>query len=155
MKWIITAVIIIGVALGFLFIKQPEKLSPPFGVVTHPKDDTVLNQKIDDMRALIDTAQQTYFQNNGRYFQGILTHDTLPSRTNELLPDVAKKPEHQQETWSDFLGQDINKKLPFAIQINTLKRLEEQWYEVYFLTNENGTVYIKKDDWEIDLLSSN
>ncbi len=57
--------------------------------------------------ANIQTAQTTYYQKYGRYFQGLPTDK------------LNVKPHYQEEKWSEFIS--LPAQLPFEMEINTYK----------------------------------
>lgn len=47
--------------------------------------------------------QDHYFAQHNRYFQGIITHTTLPNGNAKRDGDFAKKPTDQVDDWTEFL----------------------------------------------------
>ena len=69
----------------------------------------------------IKAAQDAYFAAHGRYFQGVLTHTSIPAHTvavqNDAAPDnMAGHPTDQAETWNDFLPGIAGQSMPAALE---------------------------------------
>lgn len=102
-----------------------------------------------DLITAIDTNQATYFATNGRYWQGLISHQSVvPYDGNEISPDnLASHPTNQSETWEDFLGVDAPGALPAAIYVNTYKKPDgSEGYKIKKLVVVSGEFYSSSVD---------
>lgn len=102
--------------------------TPTFGGI----NDTLTQEQ--QILKSIETAQNSYYQSHGRYFQGLPTSKEIP--ITEIEPDNLNiKPYYQTEKWSDFIL--LPAKLPFQIEIHQYKAPNGAGYQI-FIRDENS-----------------
>jgi hypothetical protein len=78
----------------------------------------VVDVKLSELIPAIQNYQTNYLTANNRYWQGILTPQTLPQDGGEIAPNLALKPTDQTEDWAAAdLG--LPATLPMSIEIHT------------------------------------
>lgn len=92
---------------------------------------------MEDLALQIAQQQETYFSENGQYWQGLVTHKKTPKGL-KTLDNLSKKPHYQDEGWNDFIN--LPSELPFSITMNTYKAPTGYGYEIVF--EETGTTTI-------------
>jgi hypothetical protein len=71
----------------------------------------------------INSAQVTYLAANGRYWQGLISHSTIPADGGSVAADnLTAQPSDQSEDWNDFLGGSAPGSLPAALYVHTYKK---------------------------------
>lgn len=64
------------------------------------------------------SAQNQYFQKNGRYWQGIPLPDSIPSDGIKQSADFKRCPTDQAESWEDVNMKTASTELPVRIQVD-------------------------------------
>jgi len=72
---------------------------------------------LNGIRAEWEAKQASYFATYGQYFQGIQTHDVIPTVGAESPPDKSKKPTDQPHDWDDF-GLNLLGNMPGSIALH-------------------------------------
>ncbi|MDV2503072.1 MAG: hypothetical protein RX318_03885 [bacterium] len=72
---------------------------------------------LDGIRSGWEAKQADYLAINGRHFQGIQTHDAIPTLGAEAAPDKSKKPTDQPHDWDDF-GLGLPGTMPGSIALH-------------------------------------
>lgn len=68
------------------------------------------------MWVAIQSRENTYYANNGHYWQGVRTHTTYPTDGGEVLPDVGNNtPTDQPTAWPAAL---LANPIPMALEID-------------------------------------
>ena len=113
-----------------------------------PAPKTITEQ---DIISKIEISQEVYFQEHGRYWQGLPTHKNIPNTTT-TLNNISIKPFYQAEKWSDLV--ELPNKLPFQIEVHQYEAPKGHGYQI-FLRNEKGVKSIgygvesESRTWEI------
>ncbi len=101
----------------------------------------------------IEISQDNYFQKNGKYWQGLPTHTSIPDATT--TPDnLSVKPYYQAEGWNDLVS--LSNELPFQIEVHQYKAPGNNYGYQIFLRSDKGTKSIgygkeaQSRTWEID-----
>jgi streptogramin lyase len=117
-----------------------------------------LNQvrtKVDDWLALkwptVKSRQQTYFDNHGRYWQGLITHSSVPVFTTnsdgDAIPDdLSFKPTDGLLSWEDIFPDWEGALLPCAIKIDVYDGPQGMGYVGVVFVRYNGTVYSRSQN---------
>ena len=72
---------------------------------------------LDGIRAEWEGLQKDYLFTYGLYFQGIQTHDVIPTLEAEAPPDKSKKPHDQPHDWNDF-GLGLPGNMPGSVALH-------------------------------------
>jgi hypothetical protein len=75
----------------------------------------------------IKTAEDTYFQTHGRYFQ-VLPTSKEPPNGSQSPDNLDAKPSYQAEKIADLIT--LPAKLPFSITVNTFVKDKEYGYQI-------------------------
>ena len=95
--------------------------------------------------ASIDSAQATYFAANGIYFQGLLSHKTIPSDGGTVAADnLSATPSDQAVTWATF-GVTPGT-IPAAVRCSTYKSQVGYGYRKQVVFIYAGAMYSKQTD---------
>lgn len=71
----------------------------------------------------INSAQATYFAANGCYWQGLISHNTIPADGNSVAANnLSAVPSDQNVTWDTFMGVNKPGTLPAAVYVHTYKK---------------------------------
>ena len=81
----------------------------------------------------IDNSQATYFQQKGRYWQGLKLSATTAERNS--------RPHYQQESWNDLMT--VPEKIPFETEVHQYSGPYGKGYEIIQRKEEGGIVYLK------------
>ena len=100
--------------------------------------DVMLN----GIRAEWEGLQDGYLATNGRYFQGIHTHDVIPTKGAEAPPDKSKKPTDQPHDWNDF-GLSLPGNMPGSIALHVYDGPLGQGYMLEAKTIEANRLWTK------------
>lgn len=97
------------------------------------------------------TRQETFFANNGRYFQGLLTHnvpvdhgadsdlefgDTAPTET-------ARTPSDFNVSWANYLPALVNLPFPAALRVDVYENTDGWGWSASVFIRINGTIYTR------------
>jgi hypothetical protein len=86
----------------------------------------------------IEIKQEKYFEQHGRYWQGLSTKD------------LTKKPHYQNKGWNEFIDSKFLKDIPFEIIVNTYKDPQgEQGYQIFFRWEEGNTKFMKSKGYGV------
>lgn len=88
-------------------------------ITEHPRY-AVIQTRIDSFINTIHDAQALYFNEHGRYFQGITTPEEPQDGLTDANINWALKPHYQEESWKEFAPNVFrsNIKIPFQIRID-------------------------------------
>lgn len=94
----------------------------------------------------VTARQATYFTNQGRYWQGLVTHIPPPSHTNSIdgsvLPNrMLLTPTDQVTSWADVLPEWVTELMPAAIWIDVYLAPAGAGYVASIRVTHNGTLY--------------
>lgn len=71
----------------------------------------------------IHSAQATFYASNGYYWQGLISHNTIPSGGSSVAADnLTATPSEQNVTWDTFMGANKPGTLPAAVYVHTYKK---------------------------------
>ncbi|KKM75734.1 hypothetical protein LCGC14_1387290 [marine sediment metagenome] len=96
-----------------------------------------VDNMLDGLRAEWEAKQGQYILDNGRYFQGIWTHDIIPTVGAEAPPDKTKKPTDQPHDWNDF-GLALPGNMPGSIALHVYEGPNGHGYSLEARTREGG-----------------
>src|SRR5215813_3450751 len=71
------------------------------------------NQHLGSILTAIVEKQEEYFAVQGRYWQGLRTHEITPSDGISTLPTLDTHPDYQSETWADL--NVLDGPMPYAL----------------------------------------
>lgn len=99
----------------------------------------------------ITARQDLYFQNNGKYWQGLITHSIPPSHTtvqdNDIVPDnYNSKPTDQNESWKDVFPAFETIPFPCQLQCDVYSGPKGKGYVVTIRVIHNGNTYIRSQN---------
>ncbi len=102
--------------VAVLIVSEPQP-------VTAQVNLSALKAQIDGELALlwdiILTRQLAHYSMYGKWFQGMITHGTIPADGNVAFPDNwGSSPTDQNTNWQDFLDTRLPATLPMAITID-------------------------------------
>ncbi|MHA2066143.1 MAG: hypothetical protein ACXABY_17365, partial [Candidatus Thorarchaeota archaeon] len=66
--------------------------------------------------ATIEAEQEKYFALYGIYFQGLITHSSLPDGTLTQADKLTTKPSDQRHDWHDFMGDKVEASTVAAVE---------------------------------------
>lgn len=95
---------------------------------------------------ILNSRQNTYFANHGKYFQGLLTHTVTPNHTASTTADItadrlALHPTDQLESWLDAIPTLDGEVLAGAIAIDVFNGPRGQGWVLTVYVRYNGTTY--------------
>ena len=97
----------------------------------------VVDNMLNSLRAEWEDKQADYYFTYGQYFQGIRTHDVIPTKDAKGPPDKAKKPTDQLHDWNDF-GLGLPGNMPGSIALHVYESPNGHGYELEARTREGG-----------------
>ena len=117
-----------------------------------------IDSQIEDILAELKPLQDTYFETNGKYFQGLKTHVVTPADGNKSAPDKSRKPSDQIHDWNDFGITKLASTMDFSVAIDVYQSPSEwgatlrseiviagrQWMKVVLV---RGTDTGREFDW--------
>lgn len=106
--------------------------------LTQEKADAA-DARIDAFMVDVDAVQKNYFLNKGRYWQGIRTHDVVPSEEQKANPKRTRQAT-DCETWTEA-GISLSNNLPISIEVDVYQNGDEQGYVCIFRTMHNGVLF--------------
>jgi hypothetical protein len=107
-----------------------------------------LHEELDAVLALIVDAlrvrQADYQKANGRYWQGIKTHDVVPGKETPAAPVKTRKAREIAETWTT-LSQALPASMMFSMTVDTYKTPAKDGYGFIITarTNWKGDVFMR------------
>jgi len=97
---------------------------------------------LDGIRAEWEGLQKDYLFTYGLYFQGIQTHDVIPTLEAKAPPDKSKKPHDQPHDWNDF-GLTLPGNMPGSIALHVYEGPGGWGYTLEARTKEGLTLWSK------------
>lgn len=91
----------------------------------------------------INSAQATYYAANGKYWQGLISHNTIPADGGSVAADnLTSTPSDQVVTWNTFMGANKPGTLPAAVYVHTYKKPNgQQGYKIQKLFIYSAAFY--------------
>ena len=132
-KWL--KIILGGIALliGVILLvnsKEPQSESN-FGVTA---EDSILQAVV--------ISQADYFQQNGRYWQGLKTSTEIPKDGVAITPDrLNLKPKDEPKAWDELVT--LSTQLPYQVEVWTYGSGNDAGYQVLFRKQEGNLIYEK------------
>ncbi len=96
----------------------------------------------------INSAQATYFAANGVYWQGLISHNTVPADGNSVSADnLSATPADQAVTWDTFMGANKPGSLPAAVYVHVYKKPDgSQGYRIQKMFIYSAAFYSQISD---------
>jgi len=94
--------------------------------------DNIVNQ--------MASKQEQYIKDHGTYWQGLSTHDFVPSKNEALNPD--RKPSDVDKSWKD-MGFILGKNSRFLLKTDVYDGPDGNGYTITIRTIENGKLFEK------------
>jgi len=96
----------------------------------------------------INSAQATFFASNGYYWQGLISHNTIPANGNSVAANnLSAVPSDQNVTWDTFMGANKPGTLPAAVYVHTYKNPNgSQGYKIQKLFIYSAAFYSSQVD---------
>lgn len=93
-----------------------------------------------------ETKQAAYLSTNGRYFQGLPTHASLPAHTDTATPmpvatQLASRPTDQSEDWLTFLPAWEGRPMPAMVRSDVYNGPQGKGYVLTLAVTYNGVQY--------------
>jgi len=93
---------------------------------------------------VIGQLQDDYYQENGKYSQGLFTHSSPPVDNNSLPPDqLSLKPTDQENAWSDLTNGVMPATMLSRMKIDTYSGPSGDGYVVVLEKIINGITYTR------------
>lgn len=127
---------------GIHYGKSVPMPKPVPALMVYPAElDGVYNSFITNIYPDITAKQSAYYNNNGKYFQGVYTHSTVPTVGMPSSADrLGSKPTDQFDNWLDFGLLSLN--TDYMITINTAAGPTGQGYTIKLTTKaSDGNTY--------------
>lgn len=115
-------------------MQQTSPIKPGTKMPTAQEIKTTVENRLRNLLQTLHQKQAVYHAMNGRYWQGLLTHDEIPVDGAATAANMSRKPTDQEESWTDF-GITLPANLEAAIQVDTYSSPAGDGYTV--------VVYIK------------
>lgn len=98
--------------------------------------------------ANIDAAQATYYASNGRYWQGLISHLTIPDNGSSILANnLSATPTDQVVTWDTFMGANKPGTIPASVTVDVYQTQTGAWgYVKRVLFVYQGAIYSTATD---------
>jgi hypothetical protein len=125
-----------------------------------------VNEWITNNLTAITSSQTTYRAANPHYFQGRITHSTIPSHTTANDSDapadrLTDHPTDQPESWMDVMPFLDGQNMPAALRIDIYKGQQGQGWVLKVFIKHDGVLYVRikstgleaaerDSDWAID-----
>jgi len=94
---------------------------------------------------LIETIQNDYFQEHGRYAQALFTHSTAPADESEAAPDqLEQSPTDQDETWNDLASGVMPATMLSRMKVDTYDGPSGKGYIVVLEKIINDDTYVRR-----------
>lgn len=112
--------------------------------------------KVDDWLAArwptIIARQETYYGNNGQYWQGLWTHTSPPEHTNgndgDVAPDdLANHPTDQAESWLDFFAELQGVPITASVKMDTYVGPLGPGFVAEVWVKHNNTEYRRRQNY--------
>tara|TARA_R100000700_G_C3108111_1_gene102286 strand:+ start:132 stop:527 length:396 start_codon:yes stop_codon:yes gene_type:complete len=101
-----------------------------------------IDDGIENYKPIIANLQNQYFENNGRYWQGLFTHSTAPIDENSEAPDrLGDRPTDQDSSWQDIAGDAMPSEMLSRIRIDTYESPEGHGYIIIAEKTINSDSY--------------
>lgn len=96
----------------------------------------------------IDSAQATYFATYGTYWQGLISHDTIPADGSSVSADnLDAVPSDQNVTWDTFMGVNKPGNIPAAVYCHVYRKPDgSQGYRKQVLFIYEANFYSRQTD---------
>lgn len=107
-----------------------------------------IDSAVATLLAAIDTAQTTYYGTYGKYWQGLISHVTIPADGSNVAADnLSATPTDQVTTWDDFMGVNKPGTIPAAVRVDVYKKPDGSWgYKKKVLFIYAGSAYSTVSD---------
>lgn len=97
--------------------------------------------------ANIDSAQATYYASHGRYWQGLISHLTIPNGSSVAANNLSATPTDQVVTWDTFMGVNKPGTIPASITVDVYQTQTGAWgYVKRVLFVYQGAIYSTATD---------
>lgn len=100
------------------------------------------NAAFDEVRAAVDAYQTTYFQTNGRHWQGLMSSD-IPADGQNKAMELNRKPTDQAEDWSWFTPSG---NFPISFEVIPSQSTDAFYYTVRGWIEIAGRAYMREND---------
>tara|TARA_R100000908_G_C3740442_1_gene137152 strand:- start:555 stop:965 length:411 start_codon:yes stop_codon:yes gene_type:complete len=91
---------------------------------------------------VIQRLQDTFLEENGKYWQGLFTHSSAPSDESTAAPDsLSLTPTDEEVSWSDIAGASIPSEMLSRIKIDTYNSPSGQGFVIVAEKEINGKIY--------------
>lgn len=130
----------IGLALlgGLLLLGEPV----PIKAQTLAQTRAVVDARLANLWDVILLRQTIHYINYGTYFQGMITHLTIPTDGQDIYPDnYGARPTDQKTNWIDFWDTAIPQTLPMALVIDTYDGPEGKGFTATVYVYYQGILY--------------
>lgn len=105
---------------------------------------TAVDARFAALWSQIVIRETMYYQQHGRYFQGLPTHSQTPDGSNDAALDLqSSKPTDQADNWLDFLDTDIPASLPFSLLIDVYDGPAGSGFSATLQVQINGQLYAR------------
>lgn len=95
---------------------------------------------------MVVSRQNAYLTNHGRYWQGLITHTSIPAHESTTSADstgdkLTLRPTDQTETWLDIFPEWSSESLAAAVVMDVYSGPEGQGWIATVFVKFNGTIY--------------
>jgi len=122
---------------------------------------TKINDWLAGRWVTLKARQETYYANNGHYFQGLWTHNAEVTQTDSLdntaADNLTSKPTDQTHTWRDFLSTSLDAPIPARLKIDVYDGPKGKGWQavlqvkyknkIYQRTKQVGPESYRTHDW--------
>lgn len=101
---------------------------------------------VDTRWPTVVARQETFFANRGRYWQGLITHSTIPTHTttvdgSSLADRLNSGPTDQNSTWANVFPEWLTDLFPAAVWVDSYKGPLGYGWTLNVLARYNGNLW--------------
>lgn len=122
--------------------EPPAPLAPEATVTVTPPILNTVDQHLAQLWPIAKNKQDNYYATHGHYFQGLLTHSSLPADgLPAALDNALAHPTDQQDSWATFLEAQLPATMVYALRVDVYSGpAGEGWVATLYLLI-NGQVW--------------